>query len=79
MGLLSELLGRDPHTQRMKALYELERCHRQLSSILSMGVFDPAFDTERHALQAALDDLHSRLKHALTYNDWWSMAQRKRA
>jgi hypothetical protein len=74
---LSELLGRDAHSQRMKALHDIERCHRSLSSILSMSVFDPDFDEERYALQKALDEFHSRLKHAVTFNDWWALVERK--
>jgi hypothetical protein len=62
----------------MKALHDIERCHRKLSSILSMGVFDPSFDDERHQLEKALDDFHVRLKHAVTFNDWWSLVEEKR-
>jgi hypothetical protein len=75
--LFSELLGRDAHSRRMKALHDVERWHRRVTDILLMSVFDPEFDEERHALQAALDDCHARLKHALTFNDWWSLAGRK--
>jgi hypothetical protein len=74
---LSELLGRDAHSKRMKALYDVERCHRRLSSILAMSVFDPEFDDQRRALEHSLDDCCSQLRHALTYNDWWSLAEQK--
>jgi len=65
----SELLGRDPHSQRMKALYDIDRCYNRLSSILSRGIFDPSFDEERYTLSKALDDFYSRLKEAVTYNN----------
>ena len=73
----SQLLGRDAHSQRMKALHDIERCYTRLSSILQMGVFDPDFDKERRALQMNLDDFHRRLRDAVTYNDWWSLVESK--
>ncbi len=74
---VSRLLGRDAHTQRMKALHDIDLCHKKLCTIISVSVFDPDFDTERHALQKTLDEFHSRLKNAVTFNDWWSLIERK--
>ena len=73
---LTSLFGKDPHSQRMRALRDIGQCHRRLSEIISMGVFDPKFDAERHTLQTALDNLCARLTHAVTYNDWWSLSNR---
>ena len=74
----SELLGRDPRSQRMKALYDIDRCYNRLSSILSRGIFDPSFDEERYTLSKALDDFYSRLKEAVTYNNWWDLEEMRR-
>jgi len=74
----SELLGRDPRSQRMKALYDIDRCYNRLSSILSRGVFDPSFDKKRYALSKALDDFYSGLKEAVTRNNWWDLEEMRR-
>ncbi len=75
--LLSRLFGRDTHTQRMKALHDIDCCHSRLSEILSKSIVDPEFDEERKALEKVLDDFRNRLKGAVTYNDWWATWERK--
>jgi hypothetical protein len=67
-----ELLGRDPHTKKMKALAEIERCRRSLSSILSIAIIDESFNERRRALERNLDALCAELKTEITYSNWWA-------
>jgi hypothetical protein len=69
--IIDELLGRDPLTKRMKALFQIERCRRSLSSILSMGIIDESFDERRKVLEEKLDDFCMELRDKITYSDWW--------
>jgi hypothetical protein len=69
--IIDELLGRDPLTKRMKALFQIERCRRSLSSILSVGTIDESFDERRKVLEKKLDDFCMELRDKITYSDWW--------
>ena len=42
-----------------------------------MSVFDRGFDDERQSQEKALHDFCSRLKHAVTYNDWWTLIEQE--
>ena len=55
------LTGRDSHTQRMKALLRIERCRRDLGSILSKSIIDESFSTDREQLRAMVDEVCGRL------------------
>jgi len=68
---LRELFGRDPLTQRMKAIFGVEDCRRQLHAILSKGIVDKKFDAERKELTKILDGFSERLTTALNQSDWW--------
>jgi hypothetical protein len=68
---IEELLGRDSHTKKIKALIEIERCRRSLSSIVSTGIIDKSFDEKRKILESSLDVFCSELRDKITYSNWW--------
>lgn len=71
MKILKELLGRDPDSKKMKALFEIERCRRSLSSVLSAGIIDKTFDDQRKNLEEMLNTLCEQLRDKINYSNWW--------
>lgn len=65
-GLVAQLLGRDSHSQKMKAVWDIRHCHNKLASILQIGDVGSNFGWHSHEMQTDLGRSCSALTDSVT-------------